>query len=454
MTQETCFDVQHKKRGRPRLREEGDFKVERVAHESMPAASVTANEAASSSSRPMAIPRPRRAESFRSLRSQEIEVSRQAGSPSYAYDPPGLVAPVPLRLQYPPSPSSFEVPTAYFDLDLVIIRANQQFCQIMHINERDHVGRQLGEIAVPVDGVSFAAIIASLRAERDYQAPAYMPPIVQAGEDFLRGASLNDADRYTQGSEDHTYTWRQSYAGQSAQNLPARVRLAKNNAYFVAVTLPSFHPALLPEIRTTQLLPHAHFPPPSRMALHLPESQHTSSQHQVTRSAPAGSYMPQPVTVPLPAPHRTPGHQPTRSYPPPQPPLPYQQQTQRQAPFGQFQQTTQMHTMSGPPLSSVTTARPFPAEPPTETTVFTPRSIPQEPHPSHTHIRQTGVQLPPILGTAPYRAGPYGAGSAPSTTASRTPDVTRSGEASMDEGGSTSKSPRKRRKLDLGDVLH
>ena len=419
----------------------------------MSATSGITNEPALSS-RPMAIPRPRRAESFRSLRSQEIDVSRQAGSSSYAYDLPGTMAAGPSRPQYQPGPPNFEVPTAYFDLDLVMIRANQPFCQIMHINERDHVGRQLGEIAAPVDGVTFAAIIASLRAERDHQAPAYMPPIVQAGEDLLGGASLNDADRYTQGSEDHTYTWRQSYAGHSAQSFPARVRLARSNAYFVAVTLPSFHPAPQPEIGTTQVQLHTHFLPASRIESYIPESQYTAPRHQVTQSAPAGSYMPQSTTVPLPAPHRTPGHQPTRSYPPPQPPLPYQQHSQRQAPLGSFQEPMHLHALSGPPPSSAMPARPPPAEPPTETTVFTPRSTPQEPHPSHTHIQQTGVQLPPILGTAPYRATTYGTGTAPSTATSRTPDVTRSGEASTDEGGSTSRSPRKRLKLDLGDVLH
>lgn len=423
-----------------------------------PAASVVPPTEGAPSSRSMAVPRPRRAESFRSLRSQDSDVPRQLGPPTYPYDPLRTVATTYMPAEYPRPASDSDVPTAYLDLDLIIIKANSSFCHMMQTHELDHAGRQLSEIAVPVDGVSFASIRALLRAERDHQAPAYMPPIVQAGQDFLEGVSLNDVDRCVLGHEDHTYTWRPSSAGGSSPVFPARVRLAKANAYFVAVTLPSPQPAFSHGLHTNPLRPHAHFmSPPLHPDAHPPE-QYTYSRYQPSQSAPAGRYMPHPTTGPLPAPHRTPGHQPTRSYPPPQPHVPYQQQTERQPPpVERFSQSIRPQTSSGMPASVMVPRLP-PAEPPTATTVFNPRSAPQESHPSHTYIQPTGVQLPPMLGAAPYPAGLHahsiGATSAAATSSARPPDITKSTEASPDEGESATRTPRKRRKLDLGDVLH
>ncbi|EME78294.1 uncharacterized protein MYCFIDRAFT_178452 [Pseudocercospora fijiensis CIRAD86] len=391
MSFDTCFDVQHKKRGRPRLREEGDFKVEQTLPEARPTTAIPSGSS-DPSTRPLAATRPRRAESFRSLRSQGSDSSGAVASPTYPLPPPPTATRPTFDFHYHPiAPSvqhGYEVPTVFLDLDLVIIKANMPYRHIM-VGGREVAGRQLSDIAMPMDGESFQAIRARLRAEREAREPVYMPPIVQPGQDPLNGALEADVERYTQGFDDRTYNWTQTQMGHAAVTFPARVRLAKANAFFVAVTLPTFRPVEPPP------------PPPlyARMPAAMPLQTQSSDGYTTTRpfathSAPASAYTPFPAASPLMAPLRSIGHQSNRSYPPPQPTLPYQQQTQPQS----LQQPTQPHAIYQPPPSG--TPRLPVAEPPTETTAFTPRSAARElPGASSTH---SAMQLPPIIGSSAH----------------------------------------------------
>ncbi|KAF7194152.1 Transcription activator of gluconeogenesis ERT1-2 [Pseudocercospora fuligena] len=443
--QDTCFDVQHKKRGRPRLREEGEFKVEQMLPEPRPTTAIPSGSS-DPSVRPLAATRARRAESFRSLRSQGSDSSGAVASPTYPLPPPPTATRPTFDFHYPPiAPSlqpGYEVPTVFLDLDLVIIKANMPYRHIM-VGGQEIAGRQLSDIAMPMDGESFQAIRARLRAEREAREPVYMPPIVQPGQDPLNGASEADVERYTQGFDDRTYSWTQTQMGNAAVTFPARVRLAKANAFFVAVTLPTFRPVEPPA------------PPPlyARMPAVIPlqgqsSDSYTTSRPFATHSAPASAYTPFPAASPLMAPLRSIGHQANRSYPPPQPPLPYQQQTQPQS----LQQPTQPHTSYQPPPSG--TPRLPVAEPPTETTAFTPRTAARElPGASSTH---GAVQLPPIMGSSAHP--PSTRTETPPAGPPRTANVPRSeatvhSERSLDEDEGEN-TPRKRQRMGIDDVLH
>lgn len=208
--------------------------------------------AAQTSSRPIATPRQRRADSLRSLRSQTSETS--------SLHTPGLPPSTALQspFSYPRPPSSFtlapaEVPTAFLDVDLVFLRANQPFQQILG-GGYDVKGRQLGEVAAPADNESFEAIRNRLRAEREVHEPNYMPPIAQSTQDPIQGVSETDIERLSYGFADSTYTWARSHAGSVGENFPARVRLAKTTSYFVVVTLPSFRPT--PALASSPVVPN------------------------------------------------------------------------------------------------------------------------------------------------------------------------------------------------------
>ncbi|CAK4031394.1 hypothetical protein AC578_9363 [Lecanosticta acicola] len=432
--QDTCIDVQHKKRGRPRLREETEFKVEQMLPEPGPSTAMAVG-GAEAQGRVMAAPRHGRTESYRSLRSQCSDGSGVPPSPTFPFPPPPTATQTTFGVQQPPSAPSpgapgYEVPTAYLDLDLVFLKANQPYRQIM-IGGQDVVGRQLSDIAAAMDGESFANIRSRLRTEREARDPSYMPPINPPGQDPLQGASEADVERYTQGFDDRTYTWTQTQVGQSAQSFPARVRLAKANSYFVAVTLPTFRPI-------EQIPPHA--PPPqyarrphsSSMHTPRPESYRSPARHVATHSAPSSitGYGPFPGGQILSVGPRPSSQQSTtRAYLPPQPML----SAPQQQPYPSHQ--------SGP---SGTPRLPV-AEPPTETTAFTPRSAPRELPQSSS----AGPQLPPIVESPAPRPSREQQQPIAGPSTSRAATTEPPGETSASEDA-----PRKRRRLGLDDVLH
>ncbi|OQO00265.1 hypothetical protein B0A48_14052 [Cryoendolithus antarcticus] len=317
--QETCVDVAHKKRGRPRLRDDGEFKMERPLPAPL-AATSSAVDTGMTQVRPMATPRHRRQESFRSMQSLTSE-----GSPSYGPPTPSYLRqpdrPYQSALTYvsprssAPSNLASEVPTALLDMNLVIMRANRAFQQIMAAG-RELTQQRLTDIAAPADSESFISIRDSLREERDGREPSYLPPILPSGETPISGVDDRDVERYTEGYRDRTHTWLQLQAAPgAAQTFPARIRLAKAATYFIVVILPSFRPV-------------ADRPPPQQGSMYGP--------HLAFSPGPSVQ-QPRPVTPQQrppsvhPAPSYTYRPEDSRTYPPQQQ---QQQQSYQQSPSG------------------------------------------------------------------------------------------------------------------------
>ena len=377
----------------------------------------------------MVATRRNRAESFRSLRSQTSE-----DSPTYSASTPGAYASAaplqsPFGTHFPPTPSSirpsYEVATALLNLDFVIIRANRPFQQIM-LPGLDIRGRQIADIAAPADNESFQAIRNRLRTERESREPAYMPPIVQPGQDPVERISEAEVDQYTEGFSDRSYTWTHTQLGSASQQFPVRIRLGKASSYFIVVTLPSFRPVEPPSMQPSASMysgPLALGPPLQPPERFVPQRQ------TATQSAPPTAYFPFQGTsgsIPLQRPPGVGRFGYARTYPPPQPMVSYQEQ-----PYPVYQ-----------PVAPSTPRLPI-AEPPTETTAFTPRSTPREVAlPPGTATRQ----LPPIMGSP--AAEPSGA---PSVEAYMQQGISEE-EEEGEEGGL--RSPRKRRRVGIHDVLH
>ncbi|TKA33717.1 hypothetical protein B0A50_00553 [Salinomyces thailandicus] len=418
-SQDSCVDVQHKKRGRPRLREEGHLRNEPDLSPQSSAPSGPSQPGV----RPIAGVRHRRGESFRSLRSQTSD-----GSPSYTASTPSTYLPTvprqsPYGMQLPPTPSSahptYDVATALLNLDFVIIRANRPFQQIM-LPGQDLRGRQIADVAAPADNEGFQSIRNRLRTEREAREPAYMPPIMQLGQDPVQDMPEAEAEQYTHGFQDNTYTWTHTRLGPASQQFPVRVRLAKANTYFVVVTLPSFRPI--------EPAPHQQQPPPlysGPLALGPPlqPPERFLPPRHAAQSAPPQGYMPFQGVMAPPQPQHlpTPSHlaQGARTYPPPPQPQMMAYQDSANAPYQPF--------APGTPRLPV-------AEPPTETTAFTPRTVPRELIPG---TRASALQLPPIV---PGPAGPAAGGQ----------DGEEEEEGEEEQG---MRSPKKRRRVGIHDVL-
>lgn len=397
------------------------------------------------SARPIASTRHRRQESFRSLRSQGSEGSGHASSPTYPYPPPPTATQATFGLQYPLPPSNlpgYEVPTAYLDLDFKILKANHPYRQIMAAGQ-DVAGRQLSDLAAPADGENFQNIQNRLRGERNRRDPAYMPPINQPGQDPLQGAVEADVERWTQGYDDNTYTWTQTQLGPAAMTFPARVRLAKANVYFVAVTLPSFRPADQPPPVPPPIFTRIQQPWATGLQTQTPETYGSPARQTATQSAPpigfvtfTGAVVPsQPAlrsTGQTTASQTYPGTQSLMPYQPPQPQPP-------PATYVPFQ-------------SATATPRLPVAEPPTETTAFTPRSTARELPPPGTPDR-AGIQLPPIVASPVPGPGPHGQIAAGPSESRPSTQQGETSETGSDNDGRPEPS-RKRRRLGIDDVLH
>lgn len=444
-TQDTCYDVAHKKRGRPRLRDESQFGSER----SMPAtnASSTATAPMTTPTRPIAATRQRRAESFRSIQSMTSEESSSYGPPTPSFLPrPPVPFQTPLTYQAPghpvvSPPSEPEIPTALLDLDFVIIRANTSFQQIM-ANDQDLRRSRLHEIAAPADAESFMAIRSRLRGEREAREPSYLPPIVSSGEDPLGGVSDSDVENLTRGFSDHTYTWIQLRPGpRGAQTFPARIRLAKAATYFAVVSLPSFRPMdpAPPPIPTTQAASPYTFGPPLQPA---EEAMRDPHRHTYTHSAPPSSFystteiaQPQPRYMHRRAPSFS------RSYPPPQP------QYSHTYPQPQAQHFLPSQPLPGP----ATEPRPSATHPPAMPSQYPPTTAMPAP-PSARDVQLPPITASPVLASTP--GGPLGMPPVhESLPAGKMGMQQRNSESDEDSESRRLRSPRKRRRMGIDEVL-
>lgn len=239
-----------------------------------------------------------------------------------------------------------------------------------------------------------------------------MAPIMHPGQDPVQNVSDADVEQFTQGFGEQTYRWTQTQLGSAAQSFPARVRLAKAAVYFIVVTLPSFRPIEPPAMQPRVPMyggPLILGPPLQPSSAFMPRRQ------SLTQSTPPASYFP----PQQPQPSSYPNYATAPTYPLPQPQPPYQQSMY-------------------PPVQPMPSpaARLSIAEPPTDTNIYTPRLGPTQP----SQLRSApAMQLPPLV------AGP-------TSMPARLP-AERTSSSEADETGER-RSPKKRRRMGIDDVLH
>lgn len=420
--------MQHKKRGRPRLREDAEQAAQAFGEDTAP------QLGPERSSRPIAQPRHRRNESYRSLQSLTSEES-----PSWPSTTPSstthAIMQSPKDYQPVLVPATqrpyHEVPTALLDLDFVVVRANAPFEQIISAGQPLR-GRSLIEAARSVAGHSLQNIRNSLRGEREAREPAYMPPILQTGQDPYPSidASIDD---YTQGFSDTMHTWTQTQLGSSAQTFPARLRLGKAGVYFVAVTLPSFQPLEVVSVPR----PAAAYSGPLILGPPLPGREAGPISH--SQSAPPRTYISTthsaaaPIPPPPPQPH-------SRSYPPMRPPAPSQPYTAH-------------------PLQSF----PPPARPPPPTIPAPPslhsNTAPYIPRGDVSSLTAptgpTRMQLPPLVISGPSSVSARSRANTLDSIimSSQVSSEDDSGETAAGGNAQRASSPKKRRRVGIEDVL-
>lgn len=256
--------MQHKKRGRPRLRDDREFSRPEEGRQQpsqiMGAVPTSVSEAyphpfpASYSQRALDQPRffGRQGEEHSpSANSQQVLLSNggQANSSGGGVASPYAAV---------PSLAYHTLPVAFLNLDLVIQKSNQAFQDLVSFLG-DVRGKQLGDLLETRQNESLQRLRNELRDERDEREPTYMAPITPVGQNPMQPVMESLTDRDVE-HVSHGFTDRPMYLsfripnGQY-QSLQVQIRLAKTSLYFITLVVRSPPRLSGPPLQTQQLAP-------------------------------------------------------------------------------------------------------------------------------------------------------------------------------------------------------
>ncbi|KAH7080362.1 hypothetical protein BKA63DRAFT_242366 [Paraphoma chrysanthemicola] len=262
--QDTCKDVQHKKRGRPRLRDDREFSRPEEGRQ-QPGHILGGVPAPVPETYP---------HSFQTLHSHRVsDPPKYSGRRGEEHSPK-----VHAHAQSVPStngiqPVSFggvaaspyaagptlayqTLPVAFLNLDLVVQKSNQAFQDLVSFLG-DVRGKHLGSLLEARQNESLQRLRNELRDERDEREPTYMAPITPVGQDPMRPVMESLVDRDVE-HVSHGFTDRPMYLsfrtlnGQF-QSLQVQIRLAKTSLYFVTLVVRSLPHVPTPALLTQQL---------------------------------------------------------------------------------------------------------------------------------------------------------------------------------------------------------
>lgn len=138
-----------------------------------------------------------------------------------------------------PAFSYVESAVAYVDLDLIILRTNQAFQELVAA-QGDIRGNSIGDLLESSQIDVLQRLRNELRAERDVREPAYMAPINVGGDQqAVQSVAESELERVTQGFTDRALPMTFRTIGGRHTTLQVRVRLAKTTRYFAVLAVPS-----------------------------------------------------------------------------------------------------------------------------------------------------------------------------------------------------------------------
>lgn len=266
MLQDTCKDVQHKKRGRPRLRDDKEFgrpDEPRAAPTQLMGAPVASGPEPYPLQSPFATHRePEPSRVLGPTRDGEVANSRHSIGSAAAGGPPSRMGSFSRPEASPYSAgASFSyqsLPVAFLNLDLVIHKSNQAFQDLVSFLG-DVRGKSLAELLENQHFDVLQRLRGELRDERDDREPTYMAPITPVGQDpmqsVLQSVSETNIDHLSQGCADRRLIL--NFRTPNGQSLPlqTQIRLAKTSGYFVTLVVHSPARPQGPPLLTQQLAP-------------------------------------------------------------------------------------------------------------------------------------------------------------------------------------------------------
>ncbi|KAI1095817.1 hypothetical protein F5B19DRAFT_268918 [Rostrohypoxylon terebratum] len=277
--EDSCVDVQHKKRGRPRLRDDNQPRFDagaRFPHPADPSLrrpvslySPISAVSASSYDDPL-----RRSHSYRVLKSQPSDniaprfIERGSAADANIY-------PAPLSI-----PTRAPEPVAFLTMDLEILKASSTFVDA--VNSRTFLGRRMVEVVSPNERDRVIALQRSLQDEQVRKEPNYLPPIFgkQEAERVIHSLPFS-AESISKFQLDRQDFFTFISGDGQPRPFPIRIGLAKEDSIYFIVLLLS---------RSAQPFPH---PSPSPHAREFSYSFQPQPQPYATQLTPvSGSFDP------------------------------------------------------------------------------------------------------------------------------------------------------------------
>ncbi|KJZ79846.1 hypothetical protein HIM_00560 [Hirsutella minnesotensis 3608] len=272
--EDACVDVQHKKRGRPRLRDDRDARFDPLRTPHYPDIS---------SRRPLSVyPAGGSAQQPAEDYAQRQPPYRPYETPAGSIFPPrpferatdaGMYNPA-------PAPQVYPEPVVYLTMNMEITKASPTFLDA--IGAGNVVGRRLGDISAGTEADKIHKIQNQLLGEQKRREPNYLPPILGLGGPAFQGIgfSADDVARFPLEMEEQL-----AFIGADGhlRQFPIRAGLGEEGSFFFVVILLCGPPR------------YQHPPPaPARVASISPYHR-GPAQQETSASRPAGPPMFDPI---------------------------------------------------------------------------------------------------------------------------------------------------------------
>ncbi|EFY93417.1 C6 zinc finger domain-containing protein [Metarhizium acridum CQMa 102] len=248
--EDSCVDVQHKKRGRPRLRDDRDARFDplRPPHSQDVSPRRPLSIYPSTGTGPPLFDDPY--QRHPSFRQPEISTGnsfsarpgeRASSSDSNSYNT-SLSA----------TPGSSE-PVAYLTMALEFVKGSVSFWDAAGLPNM--AGRNLGDVVLPAELEKVSQIQSHFNSEQKRREPNYLPPILGTGSQSIQGLgfTIEDFGRFPLNFHDHM-----AFVGANGYARPMAIRagLAKEGSFYFIVLLLNIPPRQ-PPIPPTAILPRA-----------------------------------------------------------------------------------------------------------------------------------------------------------------------------------------------------
>jgi hypothetical protein len=475
----TCIDVEHKKRGRPRIQTDRGPPRQLIPQRGSPP-SFSASEVAALSPGGGYVPR----DALRSIRAQTSRrVSVPIAGAGTSFHPDLTLPPAPSSAR--PDITTFQQPLAdlrwlsepliaYINLDLRILRISEQF-RLLFIDRGDPRGRTLDEFVDSAQHDTLQHLQTDLREERSRREPSFLPGIFPSEQEQRAVNEVDDSevDRVTAGAVDRHNTWGMLISGGRIETFFCRIRLARTTTFFAVLTMQRMNTAsptsaagggYMPRSQPVDMMPlmpasvagpaqFAPTGPPSQFVRSAPSSPpYGNMSHQLGGPHPPASQMPLPGGYGTLSPGREQLQPNSPYFPPPRQHLPPPAQQTMQPPSSrdqQHQQQQQQQRRRPEPLSSVllppllsTSAPTTPIGAQFASTSVAPGSAGGAPGSATSAVSATSSSLYAPGGGAPHEPGSAGLGSRRSYGSG--------GPAGEDSDGESS---RKKRRLNIGEII-